>query len=248
MDDSGSSNPSRVGSASNPFLDSEQLDTIIVGGANSYTLSKTQMKSSFRTPDRSLINSFNLIQAFCDRNRFSKSIVDRAKFVFKTVEQKKILRGKNSEGIVAACIYIACRAEGFPRTFKEISILANIPKKEVGKAYKLIYPHIDRVRGVSIKDIVSRFCSDLNVNIRHQNYAIEIAQNMESSDSLSGKSPDSVAAAIIYTICVLFPENKKIEANIPAITKVTETTLKHNFLDIKKNLPKIIPKDRKSVV
>jgi transcription initiation factor TFIIB len=38
--------------------------------------------------------------------------------VFKDVLDSKALKGKNSEAQAAACLYIACRKEGVPRTFK----------------------------------------------------------------------------------------------------------------------------------
>jgi transcription initiation factor TFIIIB Brf1 subunit/transcription initiation factor TFIIB len=33
----------------------------------------------------------------------------------------------------AACLYIACRQEGVPRTFKEIVAVSTVSKKEIGE-------------------------------------------------------------------------------------------------------------------
>lgn len=227
-------NPSRVGGPNNPFLDSEQLDTLISSGSGlaSYTLAKTQMKSSLRGPERALINGLNLITAFCERKNLSKTISDGAKYVFKTVEEKKVLKGKNLEGVAAACIYIACRQAGFVRTFKEVSILTAVPKKEIGRCYKAIFPHIDKLAVVSTEDIVARFCSDLTLSIEIQKVALTISQRAQEIGCIAGKSPDSIAAAIIYLITYLFPNQRKIQRDIQIVTNVTDVTIKNTYKEL----------------
>lgn len=48
---------------------------------------------------------------------------DRASEIYKRLEDQKCTRGRNLEALVAACIYIACRQEGKPRTVKGATIL-----------------------------------------------------------------------------------------------------------------------------
>ncbi|KAI5171304.1 transcription initiation factor TFIIB [Nematocida sp. LUAm3] len=227
-------NPSRVGGPNNPFLDSEQLDTLISTGSgfSSYNLAKTQMKSSLRGPERARTNGLNLITVFCERKNLSKTISDAAKYVFKTVDEKKVLKGKNLEGVAAACIYIACRKAGFVRTFKEVSILTAVPKKEIGRCYKAIFPYIDKMAVVSTEDIVVRFCSDLTLGIEIQKVALAISQKAQILGCIAGKSPDSIAAAIIYLITYLFPNQKKIQKDIPLITNVTDVTIKNTYKEL----------------
>ncbi|OAG29454.1 transcription initiation factor TFIIB [Nematocida displodere] len=227
-------NPSRVGGPNNPFLDTEQLDTLISsgGGLSSYSLAKTQMKSSLRGPERALINGLNLIAAFCERKNLSKTISDAAKYVFKTVEEKKVLKGKSLDGVAAACIYIACRQAGYVRTFKEVSILTAVPKKEVGRCYKAIFPYIEKMAVVSTEDIVARFCSDLTLSIEIQKVALVISQKAQILGCIAGKSPDSIAAAIIYLITNLFPGQKKIQKDIQIVTNVTDVTIKNTYKEL----------------
>lgn len=236
-------NPSRVGGPNNPFLESEQLDTLIssVGGLNSYSLAKTQMKSSLRGPERALINGLNLISAFCERRNISKTIADSAKYIFKTVEEKKVLKGKNLDGIAAACIYIACRQAGYVRTFKEVSVLTAVPKKEIGRSYKIIFPHIEKMAVVSTGDIVVRFCSDLNLSIEMQKTALAISKKAQALGCIAGKSPDSVAAAIIYLITHLFPGQKKVQKDIQIVTNVTDVTIKNTYKELLPFRAEIVP-------
>lgn len=245
FEDSNKSDPSRVGSASNPFLDTEQLDTMISTGKgmNSYTLSKIQMKSYMRGPQRALKNGLNLIQAFCDRSSISKTICNRAQYVFKTVDSQKLLKGKNLEGAIGACIYIACKLENVPRTFREVSVITSVQKKEIGRCYKLISKEIDTKGMVPSNDIVARFCADLNLNLKIQLLATTISQKTHEVGALTGRSPDSVAAAVIYLVLNIYPEYKDIQKDIHLVTGVTEITIKNTYKDLLAYKDQIIPEE-----
>jgi transcription initiation factor TFIIB len=62
-----------------------------------------------KSSDRALINAFRDISAMCERISLPKKVADTAKQYFKTIEEKKLARGKSNEGMIAACIYVACR-------------------------------------------------------------------------------------------------------------------------------------------
>jgi transcription initiation factor TFIIB len=68
--------------------------------------------------DRALINAFREITSMADRINLPKTIVDRANNLFKQVHDGKNLKGRANDAIASACLYIACRQEGVPRTFK----------------------------------------------------------------------------------------------------------------------------------
>lgn len=68
--------------------------------------------------DRALINAFREINGMADRINLAKTIVDRANNLFKQVHDGKNLKGRSNDAIASACLYIACRQEGVPRTFK----------------------------------------------------------------------------------------------------------------------------------
>ena len=68
--------------------------------------------------DRALINAFREIGAMADRINLPRTIIDRANVLFKQVHDGKSLKGRNNDAIASACLYIACRQESVPRTFK----------------------------------------------------------------------------------------------------------------------------------
>lgn len=68
--------------------------------------------------DRQMTQAISVIREMSERIHLAKTIQDQATKVFKDVLDSKALKGKNSEAQAAACLYIACRKEGVPRTFK----------------------------------------------------------------------------------------------------------------------------------
>lgn len=239
LDEDGT-NQSRVGSLTNPLLDANPLDTLISGSCHNF-LSKAHLKNMVRGKEQNLRNAFSIIQNFCDRNNFPKNVIDRAKLCYKTAEKKNILKGKPINAIVSACIYISCRFEGCPRTFKEICSRTGVAKKEISKCFNLIFPHLERVKSIQTEDIVARFCSDLKIGIEEQKWAVKISKNIRENGCLAGKSPDSTAAAVIYLITLLFNENESKQKNIHKVAKVTEGTIKNLFKELQPYLNEVIP-------
>lgn len=243
--DSNAPDQSRVGAANNPLLDTGTYDTIISAGKGTLgvNLSKTQMRSSMRGPEQALINGFNLITALCDRANITKTIADRAKYNFKIVETKKIAKSKSHKGTIAACIYIACRQENCTRTFKEISVLTGVPRKDIGRAYKVIEPHLERMGAVPVKDIVSRFCSNLDLPPNAERLASAIALNVQKLDLLAGKGTDSIAAAIVFLVTNVIPECKPAQKFLQTTSNVTDVTIKNVYKELLIHRNEIFPKE-----
>ena len=149
--------------------------------------------------DRALINAFREINGMADRINLPKTIVDRANNLFKQVHDGKNLKGRANDAIASACLYIACRQEGVPRTFKEICAVSKISKKEIGRCFKLILKALETsVELITTGDFMSRFCSNLGLPNVVQRAATHIARKAVEIDIVPGRSPISVAAAAIY--------------------------------------------------
>lgn len=155
--------------------------------------------------DRALINAYREINGMADRINLPKTIVDRANNLFKQVHDGKNLKGRANDAIASACLYIACRQEGVPRTFKEICAVSKISKKEIGRCFKLILKALETsVDLITTGDFMSRFCSNLGLPNMVQRAATHIARKAVEIDIVPGRSPISVAAAAIYMASQVF--------------------------------------------
>ncbi|CAG8608964.1 20692_t:CDS:2 [Racocetra persica] len=206
--------PSRVGAAADPLLDGSQLDTIISrrdgGSGTARDLNKVHGRA-------------NAVKGL------TRLIADIAKQLYKRVEEEKLLRGKSTESIIAACIFIACRQENVPRTFKEICAITRVPKKEIGRCFKtLIRTFETNVTTMTSEDLMSRFCSRLHLRMEIQKAALDLTITTKSLGTLEGKSPVSVAAACIYMASCLYNQPQSTK-DVSQVTGVSEVTIKNSY-------------------
>lgn len=98
-----------------------------------------------------------------DRINLPKIVIDRAKFLLKSLNEKNFLKGRSFYARATACLYIACRQEHTPRTYKEICAISHSNKKEIGKCFKLIVRALTtNVRTADSSDFIQRFCGNLS--------------------------------------------------------------------------------------
>lgn len=248
-DGTGGDDPSRVGGPSNPLLEGgDQLGTMISSRDNytgaSRELNRLLTRTNYKASERSLMASFKEIGTLCERVGLPKVIADRAKQLYKMAEDAKIMKGKSNEGIVATCLYVACRQEKVTRTFKEISALTLVPKRDIGRCYKLLAPLLEtKMVTVSTEDFMTRFCSYLNLGMEVQKAAVHLAKRSSELGCTAGKSPISVAAAGIYMVSHLFANAKKTPKDVSFVSGVSEGTIKGTYRDLLAFKSELIPKE-----
>ncbi|XP_071499191.1 transcription initiation factor IIB-like [Diadema setosum] len=246
--DKATSDPSRVGAAENPLLDGEDLSTIIGGPLGSASFNedgtkKYRSKSNMSSTNRTLINAFREIQNMADRINLPKTIVDRASALFKQVNDQRTLRGRSNDAIAASSLYIACRQEGVPRTFKEICAVSKVNKREIGRCFKLILKALEtNVVLITTGDFMSRFCSNLSLPSRVQRAATHIARKADELDLVSGRSPISVTAAAIFMASQASDE-KRSQKEISEIAGVADVTIRQSYKLIYPRAHDLFPSD-----
>jgi transcription initiation factor TFIIB len=68
--------------------------------------------------DKALRTAHDAIRAMAGRINLTKKVTNRAFLIFKHCYEKKCLRGRSQDAVIASCLYIACRKEGSARTIK----------------------------------------------------------------------------------------------------------------------------------
>ncbi|ODQ79829.1 hypothetical protein BABINDRAFT_36614 [Babjeviella inositovora NRRL Y-12698] len=248
-DDQNGDDPSRVGDAGNPLLDGENLSTMISFAQDNSRagreLNRAQSKNLADKKDHALQAAFAKISQMCDGYQLPKIVQDGAKEVYKLVREERPLKGKSQESIMAAAIFIGCRKANVARTFKEIWALTNVPRKEIGKVFKIMNKVINEKKltnpllftnaterisqnQTSAEDLIRRFCSHLGLSPQVTNAAEHLARSDKDVGVLSGRSPITIAASIIYMAVVLFGANLPV-AKIAEKTGVSDSTIKTSF-------------------
>eukprot|EP00092_Neocalanus_flemingeri_P073810 GFUD01091169.1.p1 GENE.GFUD01091169.1~~GFUD01091169.1.p1 ORF type:complete len:311 (-),score=76.25 GFUD01091169.1:136-1068(-) len=248
--ESGGEDKSRVGGAENTLLGSSDLSTIIgpgTGGASFSADGKAMYNNrpTVSSSDRTLMNAFRTISNMSDRINLPRTIIDRANNLFKMVSDGKNLKGRANDAIAAACLYIACRQEGVPRTFKEIVAVSTISKKEIGRCFKLILKaHDTSVDLITTGDFMSRFCGTLSLARDVQKAATSIAKKAVDLDIVPGRSPISVAAAAIY-MASQASDDKRTQREIADIAGVADVTIRQSYKLMLPRAAELFPQDFK---
>ncbi|CAH2355738.1 transcription initiation factor IIB [[Candida] railenensis] len=243
-DDQNGEDPSRVGNAGNPLFDSEDLSTLIshVRGKNNRELNRAQLKSDKK--DITLSVAYAKISQLCDGYQLPKNVQDNAKEVYKLVYEERSLRGKSQEAIMAAAILIGCRKASVARTYKEISALTNVSPREFGKVViitnkilqeknELIpsnYSIQDNMHTTQTlaEDLIKRFCSHLGLSSEVTHAAEYIAMKVKETGVLAGRSPDTIAATVIYMAATVFGTDLS-PSKIAEKTGVSDGTIKTSY-------------------
>tara|TARA_B100001094_G_C18161403_1_gene789573 strand:+ start:837 stop:1796 length:960 start_codon:yes stop_codon:yes gene_type:complete len=252
FNDTKSSDPTRCGLAVNPLLPESSVGTTIKPGYYNKTMNKTKRMvdwNSMTYKERSLNKIFNEIQTICNKNCIPPIISQESKSLYKIMSENKISRGNNRIGIIAACIYFACKNCNVPRSAKEISVMFNINNIIVTKGCKkfqeiLHYNKINRNRInrntiINSNDFIDRFCDKLNMNDKDIKKIKKISDNSQKYKIIYENTPPSIAVGSIY----LYIRINKLDISkkeISSISKISEVTINKCYKKLEEHIDKLL--------
>ncbi len=195
--------------------------------------SRTQASSS---ADRNLRQALNEMGKLKDKLALTNAVIEKAAYIYRKSMERKLVRGRSIQGLVAACIYAACRDTETPRTLVDVAKGINIRRKDVARCYRLIYrelelkmPVVDPVKGVS------RIASIAGLGEKSKRKAIAILNEAKRTGLVAGKDPMGIAAASLYLACISTGETKS-QKDISIASGVTEVTIRNRCAGLRKML------------
>lgn len=242
-------NRTRVGAGTSLTMHDMGLSTVI-GVANKDSTGKplsASVKSSIdrlRTWDsrtqahtsdgRNLRQALNEMNKLKDKLALTDPVVEKAAYIYRKAIEKKLVRGRSIQGLVAACLYASCRNTETPRTLDDIAEGINIRRKDVARCYRLIFrelelkmPVVDPVKGIS------RIASVAELSEKSKRKAVVILDKAKKMGMVAGKDPMGIAAAALYLACISTGETKS-QKDISVASGVTEVTIRNRCAGLKK--------------
>ncbi|KAJ2687212.1 transcription initiation factor IIB [Coemansia spiralis] len=170
------------------------------------------------------------ISAMCVAMDVPRPIESAACEYYRRVEAGGLHRGKNQDAITATCVFLACRQHAVPRTFKELCALTRVPRKDIGRMFKLLKDKLGAAdtAAMSPDDLMTRYCANLSLLETAQDCAILLGRMARERDTLAGKSPVSVASACIYMASHLVAQPRDARI-ISRVAGVSEVTIKNSY-------------------
>jgi len=205
--------------------------------AQLYRLRKWQTRTRISDgTERNLAIALSNLDRMSSSLSLPRNVRETAAMIYRRTVRQKLTRGRSIEGVSAAVLYAACRQCNVPRTLEEISSVAQIKKKEIGRNYREISRKLElKLLPTMPQDYISRFCSQLKLSNDVQIKTIEILKQASKKELTSGRSPTGIASAALYIASVLCGE-RRTQREVAEIAGVTEVTIRNRYKEITEKL------------
>lgn len=257
-DDTHGSDPTRCGMPINPLMEESSYGCkILCSGKSSYQMQKIRRYTEWQSmpyKEKAQYEDFKRIFIYANNAGISKKIIDDAiRYHKKIGEYEQTFRGDNKDGLIAASIYISCRANNYPRTAKEISTIfclditsATQGCKNAQSILNILEKDMDNKDKTTFcktrpQDFIDRYCSKLNINTELTKLCQFIALKIEKNNYMTENTPHSVAAGIVYFIANLCNLNIT-KKDVKVISEISEVTINKCFKKLETFANEWVPK------
>jgi transcription initiation factor TFIIB len=235
----GGSDPARTGAPSSLTIHDRGLSTVInpINKDSSGKPLSTSMKSTIerlrtwdsrsqasKPVDRNLREAFNELNRLKDKLVISANVLEKAAYIYRKALERKLVRGRSISAMIAASLYAACRDAETPRTLKDVSVAANVKRKDISRCYRLLHQELElKIPVVDPIQCIARISSKLKITEKLKRHAAKILQEAQERKELSGKDPMGLAATALYMSCVKngFSITQREVADAAGVTEVT---------------------------
>jgi transcription initiation factor TFIIB len=164
-------------------------------------------------------------------------VVQKAAYIYRKIQQKKIVRGRTRNGAMAACVYIACRESRIPRTFDEVAGIANITHKEVSNAYIAIVLGLDlRIPLIDPVRCLVKLANKIQVDEKIKRYAIGYLKQVTDSNLSAGKDPMSIAATVLYLTCLHYGDESRTQRYFAEAAGISDVTIRNRRQELENKI------------
>jgi len=201
--------------------------------AQLYRLRKWQARTRISNgTERNLAFALSNLDRLSSSLGLPRTVRETAAMIYRKAASKNLIRGRSVEGVSAAALYAACRQCHVPRTLGEISSIARMPRKDVGRNYRYVARKLGlKLIPTSPEDYISRFCSELKLGGSVKAKTIEILKEAADKELTSGRGPTGMAAAALYIATVLCGE-RRTQREIADKAGVTEVTIRNRYKEL----------------
>ena len=233
------SNKARMGMPTNPLLPKSSLGSTI-SSKKGYSKSVQKMCNYHRWnsmpyKERSLWNVYTIIQNNATIGGLPQSLIKDAKSIYQKLSEISISRGANRKGLIAACVYLACKNNDVPRSAKEIAHMFNIKVNILTKGTKKLMnimrvnhislPKMEETEVTNATDFIERFCSKLGFSNNHIMLTMRIAEKASELGIVEENTPPSIASGCIYYVSHILKLKKVSKKEISKVCRISEVTI-----------------------
>ena len=179
-----------------------------------------------------------------------KIIIERAKELYSIVKKVNTSRGDNKEGLIAACVWVACKDLDVPRSTKEVADIFGIKLQDMTRGIKFFRENwrlVDNNDEVLVLDssnpinFIERYCSPLGVADEIKYIAEFIAVKAIFNNLVDDNTAPSIAAGAIYMACTICDIDVN-KASVASACKISAVTISKCFKKLNKHHTSLVPR------
>lgn len=194
--------------------------------------------------------NFYRIQRLLSSQNIPQNLIEKAKDYYYIVAKNQKMQGRKIEIIILAIYYHVSKKAGYGKTFKQISLMFNVPERAIKKAYisivRFLYDPLgnenENESNEINKNLIREFLGEDKSKYELKMCAYKILENIYNNSILEGKSPKTLAGLSLFLSYKLFNDNlydrKEFHKEF-----CSESTLMRAYDEVKSNFKMIIPEN-----
>ncbi len=189
-----------------------------------------------KSSERILVKSLTFLNGLKGKLGISENTVEVTSSLFRRAQKHQLIRGRSSNDLMAAALYVSCRQTMIPRSLEDISETANISKKHLQKSVRVLIEEFGLVLPqYNISSFLTKLSNELGISEKTKRYALNILSDIEKYGSTAGKNPIGQAAASLYLASMLMGDNIS-QSKFSEFSGVSTVTLRNRKNTIQKLL------------
>jgi len=189
-----------------------------------------------KSSQRTLVKSLTFLNGLKEKLGISENTVEVTCSLFRRAQKNRLTKGRTSNSLMAAALYVSCRQTMTPRSLDDISEMGDIHKKPLQKAVRLLIDEFSlNVPQYNTASFLSKLSSDMGISEKTKRYALKILADVEKLGGTAGKNPIGQAAASLYLASMLMGDSVN-QRKFSEVSGVSTVTLRNRKNSIQKLL------------
>ncbi len=186
--------------------------------------------------ERNLLFALSEIRRIGSQINLPQKVLETASLIYRKILKSGLIRGRSTEALVAASIYLACRLQNQPETLEDVCKETRLSKKKLAKNYRLLLNNLNmKMPLTNIETKLEKYGNSMQFPTKVINEAKEILQKAKATKITVGKNPNSLVAAALY-ISAIKNNIHCAQKDISSKCQITEVTLRNRYKEFVKAL------------
>ncbi len=145
------------------------------------------------------------------------------------------LRGHQTAAVPIAVLYIAIRRRGVARNIEEVAAAADVSTPELYRTARAVSDRLDRgIPPAEPELYVGRLADETGVSETIERRAIEVLGRSKDAGLHSGRNPEGLAAAAIYTALAEAHDDSPVsQRELSEASSVGTVTIRRSYQDMR---------------